>query len=29
MTNEHTPSFYLQEAYHLARELEQLPPDAP
>ena len=28
MTNEHTPSFYLQEAYHLARELEQLPPEA-
>lgn len=29
MTNEHTASFYLQEAYYLARELEQLPPDAP
>lgn len=28
MTNEHTASFYLQEAYYLARELEQLPEGA-
>ena len=26
---EHTASFYLQEAYYLARELEQMPADAP
>ena len=29
MTTEHTASFYLQEAYYLARELEQMPADAP
>ena len=28
-TAEHTASFYLQEAYYLARELEQMPADAP
>ena len=28
-TIEHTASFYLQEAYYLARELEQMPADAP
>ena len=27
-TIEHTASFYLQEAYYLARELEQMPADA-
>ena len=25
MRTEHTASFYLQEAYYLARELEQMP----
>lgn len=29
MRTEHTASFYLQEAYYLARELEQMPVDAP
>ena len=29
MRTEHTASFYLQEAYYLARELEQMPSDAP
>lgn len=29
MGTEHTASFYLQEAYYLARELEQMPADAP
>lgn len=29
MRTEHTASFYLQEAYYLARELEQMPADAP
>lgn len=29
MRTEHTASFYLQEAYYLARELEQMPEDAP
>lgn len=29
MTTEHTASFYLQEAYYLARELEQMTADAP
>ena len=28
-TAEHTASFYLQEAYYLARELERMPSDAP
>lgn len=28
-TIEHTASFYLQEAYYLARELEQMPADTP
>lgn len=29
MRTEHTASFYLQEAYYLARELERMPADAP
>ena len=29
MRTEHTASFYLQEAYYLARELERMPSDAP